>query len=92
MNEQTTQPSPDARAVLTAIADRLTNVRPTHNMDEPRRLALVLSYATDQRGMSDAADMLEREVLRYAPPIERPITRGEYALIVLKAAARGEGR
>lgn len=93
MNENLTQPSPDARAVLAAIADRLLNVRPTHNMDEPRRLAMVLTHATDRHGyMSDAADELEREVLAYAPPIEQPITRGEYSLILRKAAARGEGR
>lgn len=90
MNEQTTQPSADARAVLAAIADRLANVRPHAAMDEGRRLALVFRYANDRHGLcTDAADELEREVLQHAPRIDRDITRGEYSLILRKAAAHG---
>lgn len=82
-------PSKDARAVLTAIADRLTDVRADGAMREPSRLALVLRYATEAHGFrSQRADEVEREVLRLMPRItpDTVVTRGEYALILRKAA------
>ncbi|WP_455359999.1 hypothetical protein [Streptomyces sp. SYSU K21746] len=87
MSETRTQPSVDAIAVLTAIADRLTTARPHAAMDEGRRLALVFRYANERHGLcTDAADELEREVLKHAPRLDRDVTRGEYALILRKIA------
>ncbi|WP_328313114.1 hypothetical protein OG432_24545 [Streptomyces sp. NBC_00442] len=86
---QATSPSVDARAVLTAIADRISAVRPAGAMREPSRLALALRYATEAHGFrSTRADDVEREVLRHMPRITdgTPITRGEYALILRRAA------
>ncbi|MFE9372272.1 hypothetical protein ACFYM2_21230 [Streptomyces sp. NPDC006711] len=85
---QVTGPSADARAVLVAIADRLTEVRPTGAMREPSRMALALRYATEAHGFrSQRADEVEREVLRLMPRItdDAPITRGEYALNLRRA-------
>ncbi|MFJ9027586.1 hypothetical protein ACIRQP_03520 [Streptomyces sp. NPDC102274] len=92
MNETHTQPSDDARAVLLKLAGRLSSVRPTHAMQDSMRLAMVLTWTSELHGyMSDAAEDLEREVLRYAPAVDRDTTRGEYALILRKAAG-GEGQ
>lgn len=79
-------PSPDARAGLLAIADRLTNVRPSGDMYEARRLALALRQATDRQGFTPAADRLEMEILRHMPRLTSVTTRGEYALHLRKAA------
>jgi hypothetical protein len=82
-------PSKDARAVLTAIADRLHDVRADGAMREPSRLALALRYATEAHGFRTArADEVEREVLRLMPVIaaSSTTTRGEYALILRHAA------
>ncbi|MFD7016094.1 hypothetical protein [Streptomyces sp. NPDC059928] len=82
-------PSVDARAVLTVIADRLSTVRPTGVMREPIRLTLALRYATERHGFRSArADEVENEVLRLMPRIapDTVTTRGEYALILRRAA------
>lgn len=81
-------PSPDARTTLLAIATRLTNVRPTGDMYEARRLALALRYAQEALGSTPAADLLEMEILRHMPRITSVTTRGEYALLLRKAANR----
>ncbi|MFF1417452.1 hypothetical protein [Streptomyces sp. NPDC058280] len=87
MTSTRTQPSDVAQAILLAMSYRLTAVRPTHVMQDPIRLAMVLTYATEHHGyLSDAAAELEAEVLQYAPPVDREITRGEYALILRRAA------
>ncbi|QXE36956.1 hypothetical protein KQY30_24850 [Streptomyces sp. GMY02] len=89
MNDTPTPAPPggDAREILLNIANRLASVRPTHAFTDGRRLAMILTAVTDRRGyMTDAADVLEAEVLRYAPPVDRAITRGEYALLLRKAA------
>ncbi|MER7814517.1 hypothetical protein [Streptomyces sp. NPDC096153] len=79
-------PSDDARAIINRIVGRLTTERPDATIDDARRMALALTYATDQAGFrTAAADSLEREVLIHMPRIEQPITRGEYALIVRHA-------
>lgn len=86
---QATEPSADARAVLIAIADRLTDVRPHGAMREPSRMALALSYATKAHGFrSQRADEVEAEASRHMPRITdgTAITRGEYALILRRAA------
>ncbi|MFD7319360.1 hypothetical protein [Streptomyces sp. NPDC059883] len=89
MTETHTQPSGDAREILLNIAGRLASVRPTHVFDDARRMAMILTAATAKHGyMSTAADELEAEVLRFAPAIERgrEVTRGEYSLLLRKAA------
>jgi hypothetical protein len=88
---QITTPSNDARNVLATIADRLTTERPTHLMTEAGRMALALRYASAEYGVGDGAEDLEREVLRHMPRIDRPISRGEYALLI-RGAAKGATR
>ncbi len=80
-------PSPDARAVLAKIAERLRTVRPGGVLEDSRRLALILRYSIDQRPRDlDGAEELELEVRGYAPQILDEVTRGEYALILDRAA------
>ncbi|MFJ3173778.1 hypothetical protein ACIPJK_23765 [Streptomyces roseus] len=82
-------PSPDARAVLAKIAERLRTVRPGSTLEDSRRLALILRYSVDQRPRDlDGAEELELEVCGYAPRITSEISRGEYALILDRAAGR----
>ncbi|MFE4874781.1 hypothetical protein [Streptomyces sp. NPDC056682] len=84
-----TGPDADVRSVLNAIADRLSTVRPTGIIREPNRLALALRYATEAHGFgSQRAGKVEREALHLMPQItpDTVITRGEYALILRKAA------
>ncbi|MGW6743758.1 hypothetical protein ACWGDX_24070 [Streptomyces sp. NPDC055025] len=87
MNDTHIQPSAEAREILLNIAGRLASIRPTHAFDDARRMAMILTAVSDKHGyMSDAADELESEVLQSAPAVDRAITRGEYALILRKAA------
>lgn len=83
-------PSPDARTVLTAMAGRLRTLRPGSVLEDPRRLAMILSFSYDQLpGDLDAAEELEHEVRAFAPRITEDVTRGEYALILDRAAGVG---
>ncbi|WP_143669115.1 hypothetical protein [Streptomyces sp. wa1063] len=78
-----------APRLLLDIADRLTTIRPASPILPPRRAALALRYATDAAGYdTPASHTLERALLRAMPEITRPITRGEYALLLRKAAGR----
>ncbi|MGW1546628.1 hypothetical protein [Streptomyces sp. NPDC002346] len=86
---QATTPSNDARNVLATIADRLTTERPTHLMTEAGRMALALRYASAEYGVGEGAEELEREALRHMPRVIRPISRGEYALILRRATGSG---
>ncbi|QXE36187.1 hypothetical protein KQY30_20020 [Streptomyces sp. GMY02] len=82
-----TTPGGEAREILLDIAARLASIRPTHAFTDGRRMAMILTAVTNRRGyMTDAADELEAEVLQYAPPVDRAITRGEYALILRRSA------
>jgi hypothetical protein len=84
---QATAPSVAAREALLAIAGRLSQVRPDGPMHEPMRMALALRVASVRHGVcTPAADQLEAEILARAPRVARPITRGEYALILQRAA------
>jgi len=88
-SQSTTPLSEQARAALLAIADRLTERRPTGSIDNARRHALALTFATDTAGyLTDASEALEQELLSHMPKIEprSSITRCEYAL-QLRAAA-----
>ncbi|MFC8277206.1 hypothetical protein ACFUJR_32680 [Streptomyces sp. NPDC057271] len=70
---------------LRYIAGRLANRRPAALMTEGARLAIALSAAEYiSGGPSDTADALERELLQRMPHVDRPITRGEYALLLNK--------
>jgi hypothetical protein len=88
-SQSTTPLSEQGRAGLLAIAARLTDRRPTGTIDDARRRAMALTFATDAAGyLTEASDALEQELLAHMPEIERrsSITRGEYAL-QLRAAA-----
>lgn len=76
------------RAGLLWIADRLTTQRPRHEMLPATRLALALRVGLDQHGYTDEAHTLERELLLRMPTITHEITRGEYALILRRAAGK----
>ncbi|OKK06972.1 hypothetical protein AMK26_10455 [Streptomyces sp. CB03234] len=69
-----------------AIADRLTDVRPDGPMREPLRMALALRFSQAHYGVGEGTEALERAVLALMPRITRPITRGEYGLILHRAA------
>lgn len=90
-HSQTAAPLTDeARIQLLAIAARLTERRPSASIDDARRHALALTYATDAKGFcTPAADALERELLAHMPALPRgtSVTRGEYALQLRAAAA-----
>ncbi|MFH9610449.1 hypothetical protein [Streptomyces sp. NPDC017448] len=78
-----------ASRLLLDIADRLTTTRPGSPILPPRRHALALRYATDEAGFdTPASHALERALLRMMPEITRPITRGEYALLLRARAGR----
>ncbi|MFD3640982.1 hypothetical protein [Streptomyces griseus] len=80
-----------APRLLLDIADRLTTVRPASPILPPRRAALALRYATEAAGYDTPANhTLERALLRLMPTIDRPITRGEYALLLRKAGRVAE--
>ncbi|MFJ9890867.1 hypothetical protein ACIQRW_34155 [Streptomyces sp. NPDC091287] len=80
-----------APRLLLDIADRLTTIRPASPILPPRRQALALRYATDAAGYdTPASHTLERALLRLMPTIDRPITRGEYALLLRKAGRVAE--
>ena len=76
------------RAGLLWIADRLTDQRPRHEMLPAARLALALRVGLDCHGYTDQAHTLERDLLLRMPTIEQAITRGEYALILRRAAGK----
>ena len=69
------------------IADRLTHRRPQVLMTEAARLAIALSAAHLAHPRDDdAAEALERDLLRRMPFIDRSVTRGEYALLLHKTS------
>lgn len=78
------------QTILVSIADRLTTVRPGGAMTEEIRLARALTHTTNLLGYGTDAEQAERRVMALLPRITRPITRGEYALILRKIAAGGE--
>ncbi|MFF2640337.1 hypothetical protein ACFVUB_11140 [Streptomyces niveus] len=76
----------DVRAILVAVADQLAAGPHYRILTEADRLALILTEVTNRHGSGLPALNLDREVRRYAPAIDWEITRGEYALIVRRAA------
>ncbi|MFJ4009439.1 hypothetical protein [Streptomyces sp. NPDC090026] len=82
-------PSPATSAMLHTIAERLSTVRPTGEIAEPRRLALALRVATDVHGLgTPPALRAERDLLAHMPTVRPSETRGEYALRLRKVAGR----
>lgn len=78
-----------ARCMLRAIAQRLRDERPTDPMRDSIRISLALTYSERRLGRDTArARIAEREFLSLAPRVVDPITRGEYALILDRIAAR----
>ncbi|GGT43467.1 hypothetical protein [Streptomyces purpureus] len=75
------------RDSLRYIATRLADRRPQVLMTDAARLAIALSaaYVVHPRN-DDAAEQLERDLLQRMPYVDRPITRGEYALLLNKAS------
>ncbi|MCY0952108.1 hypothetical protein [Streptomyces sp. H27-S2] len=87
MSERTRLPDADTRALLCQIAARLTAERPQHPMRETLRLALALTFATRRHGHGTArGEWAEQQILRYAPAVEKGITRGRYAEELRQAA------
>ncbi|MER7807895.1 hypothetical protein [Streptomyces sp900116325] len=80
----------DTRALLLAIADRLSTVRADKDMREVTRLASALRAATDRHGFdTSTANAAEQLLLRHMPGVEnRTISRGEYALLLRARAGR----
>nr|WSX48874.1 hypothetical protein OG409_07890 [Streptomyces sp. NBC_00974] len=89
-------PTEAVRGILRAVAQRLREERPGDPMREANRLALALTYSERRFGTSSAlAREAERQFLGLTPRIEvhlprgeAPISRGEYALILDRAASR----
>lgn len=80
----------DVREILHALADQLAAGPHYRILTEADRLALILAEVTHRHGSGLPALNLDREVRRYAPPIDWEITHGEYALIVRRAAGAGQ--
>lgn len=80
-------PTEAVRGLLRAVAQRLRDERPGDPMRDATRLALALTYSERRFATNSAlAREAERQFLGHAPRIEKPITRGEYALILDRAA------
>lgn len=77
------------RAGLTYAIGRLRDPRAHREMTDAARLAMAQRYATDTLGWTDEADDLIRDLLAAMPEITRDITRGEYALLLDRAAGPG---
>ena len=74
------------RAVLLDIADTLTTIKPWHNMAEGTRIARPLAVAERIHGRGQYADDIARAALALMPIVDRDMSRGEYALILRRAA------
>lgn len=73
------------RDSLRWIANKLRARRPQALMTEGGRIAIALSAAYMIHPNDDtAAEALERELLQRMPYVDRPITRGEFALLLNK--------
>lgn len=81
----------DVREILHALADQLATGPHYRILTEADRLALILTEVTTLYGYGVPALNLDQAARRHAPAITWEITRGEYALI-LRRAAGGDGR
>ncbi|MFE5628458.1 hypothetical protein [Streptomyces sp. NPDC056543] len=78
-----------ARAVLIDISNRLTVIRPWGAMTEGIRRSRPLAVAERLYGRGPYADEVEATALALMPPVG-DITRGEYALILRRAAGKAD--
>ncbi|WP_405799311.1 hypothetical protein [Streptomyces sp. NBC_01506] len=76
----------DVREILLALADQLATGPHYRILTEADRLALILNEVTTRHGYGVPALNLDQEVRRHAPAVDWEISRGEYALIVRRAA------
>lgn len=77
-----------ARTVVLDIAGTLTDLKPWREMTEGLRLARPLSVAERIWGRGTHADEIARAARALMPSVDQPITRGEYALILRRAAGQ----
>lgn len=86
--EVTEDPKVTAGRVLAAVADHLTAVNPTYAMEPCTRLVCIggEAYKLADRSLFGDAPAMSRAALAEAPEVPRGITRGEYALLLRKAA------
>ncbi|MEU5834523.1 hypothetical protein ABZ820_12735 [Streptomyces diacarni] len=81
-------PKVAAGRVLAAVADHLTDRDPTFPMDPCMRLVCIgaEAYKLADRSVFGDAPAMSRAALAEAPEVPEGITRGEYALLLRKAA------
>ncbi|MEU8870491.1 hypothetical protein AB0D24_04860 [Streptomyces javensis] len=86
--EATEDPKVTAGRVLAAVADHLTAVNPTFAMELCTRLVCIgaEAYQLADRSMFGDAPAMSRAALAEAPEVPEGITRGEYALLLRRAA------
>lgn len=76
------------RASLLWIADRLTTQRHYHEMTPNARQMLAMRRAQDIHGDTGAGSALCALLLERMPHVDRDMSRGEYALILRRAAGK----
>lgn len=79
-----------ARAVLLDIAGTLTKVKPWHAMEPKIREARPLSVAERLYSRGPYADQVAEAAQALMPVIDGGISRGEYALILRRAAGKAD--
>ncbi|MDN3056894.1 hypothetical protein PH213_20530 [Streptomyces sp. SRF1] len=86
--EVTEDPKVTAGRVLAAVADHLTTVNPTFRMERCTRLVCIgaEAYQLADRSLFGDAPAMSRAALAESPEVPEGITRGEYALLLRKAA------
>lgn len=84
----TAAPTPQAARLLEAAADRLTATDPDGRVTQVQLLArfTATAYAATPRLPEEQLHAAVREALHLAPPVRERITRGEYALLLRRAA------
>lgn len=79
----TTEEPTSLRGLLTTMADLLSHNTPEDEFTDGERLAMA-------RELAHGAEPTHTQLLAYAPRVESPITRGEYALLLRRAAGIAE--
>lgn len=77
------------KRVLAAAADHLTEIHPTAALDPEGWLVIISAEAHKLTGTSRDASLLAQAALDTAPASNAGTTRGEYALILRRAAFGG---
>lgn len=79
----TTEEPASLRNLLTTMADLLSHNTPETEFTDGERLTMA-------RELTHGVEPAHTRLLAYAPRIESPITRGEYALLLRRAAGIAE--